>query len=89
MNAALFYSPLDHLQLSVFVSPEAQFYTNDPIDSSRTDFNFSVGASAVLAPVEYVSLGITASFVGNYSSSDPADYEVVSPSLVIGGRVAF
>lgn len=56
---------------------------------SRTDFNISVSASAVLTPVEYVSLGATASFVGNYSSSSRADYEVVSPSLVIGGRISF
>ena len=89
VNAAVFYSPLEHLQLTVFMRPEGQRYTNDALDSSRTDFNFSVGASAVLTPVEYVSLGVTASFVGNYSSSDPADYEVFSPSLVIGGRIAF
>lgn len=89
VNAVLFYSPLEHFQLTVFVRPEGQLYTNDPIDSSRTDFNVSVGASAVLTPVEYVSLGVTASFVGNYSSSDPSDYEVFSPSVVIGGRIAF
>ena len=88
-NAAFFYSPIEHLQLTAFVRPEGQFYTNDPIDSSRTDLNFSVGASAVLTPVEYVSLGVTASFVGNYSSSSRADYEVVSPSLFIGGRISF
>lgn len=88
-NAALFYSPLEHFQLSAFVRPEGQFYTNDPVDSSRTDFNFSVGASAVLTPVDYISLGATFSFVGNYSSSSRADYEVISPTLVLGARIAF
>lgn len=50
VNAALFYSPIEHLHLTAFARPEGQFYTNDPIDSSRTDFNFSVGASAILTP---------------------------------------
>lgn len=89
VNAALFYSPIEHLQLTAFARPEGQFYTNDPLDSSRTDLNFSVGASAILTPLEYVSFGITGSFVGNASSSDPADYAVGSPAVIVGGRVAF
>lgn len=89
VSAAVFYSPLEHLQLTAFVRPEGQLYTNDPIDDSRKDLNLNVGAAAVLTPVEYVSLGVTASFVGNYSNSGPAEYDVFSPSLVIGGRIAF
>lgn len=89
LNVALFYSPVDHVQLTAFARPEGQFYTNDPIDSSRTDLNFSVGASAVYTPIDYVSVGVTASFVGNSSSSASADYAVASPSLVLGGRIAF
>ncbi len=89
VNAALFYSPIEHLQLTAFARPEGQFYTNDPIDSSRTDLNFSVGLSAILTPVEYVSFGVTGSFVGNASSAELADYAVASPSVVVGGRIAF
>jgi hypothetical protein len=89
VNAAFFYSPLEHFQLTAFVRPEGQLYTNDPIKASRKDLNLNVGASAVLTPVEYVSLGVTASFIGNYSTSAPAEYDVFSPSLVIGGRIAF
>lgn len=89
LNAAFLYSPLDHFQLTAFVRPEGQFYTNDPVDNSRKDLNVSVGLTASLTPVEYISVGFTASFVGNYSSSDPSDYEVFSPSVVFGGRIAF
>lgn len=32
---------------------------------------------------------ITAAFMSNSSTSSPADYEVFSPSIVLGGRVAF
>lgn len=88
-NAAVFYSPLEHLQLSAFVRPEGQAYTNDPMKSSRKDFNLNVGAAAVLTPIEYVSLGVTANFTGNYSNSAPAEYDVFSPSLVVSGRIAF
>ncbi|MBA3272730.1 MAG: hypothetical protein H0T11_02515 [Chthoniobacterales bacterium] len=89
VNASFFYSPIEHLQLTAFVRPEGQYYTNDAVDSSRTDFNFSVGATAIVTPVEYVSFGVTAAFVSNSSTSSPADYEVFSPSIVLGGRVAF
>jgi len=89
LNTAFLYSPLEHFQLTAFVRPEAQFYTNDPIDSSRHDLNVSLGFTASVTPVEYVTVGFTASFVGNYSSSDPSDYEVFSPSVVLGGRIAF
>ena len=89
VNASFLYSPLEHFQLTAFVRPEGQFYTNDPVDDSRRDLNVSLGVTASLTPVEYVSIGLTASFIGNYSSSDPSDYEVFSPSIVIGGRIAF
>ena len=89
VNASFLYSPLEHFQLTAFIRPEGQFYTNDPIDDSRRDLNVSLGVTASLTPVEYVSIGFTTSFVGNYSSSDPSDYEVFSPSIVFGGRIAF
>jgi hypothetical protein len=73
VNAALFCSPLEHCQLTAFVRREGQLYTNDPIKSSRKDLNLNVGASAVLTPVDYVSVGMTATFVGNYSNSGPAE----------------
>jgi hypothetical protein len=89
LNAAFLYSPLEYLQLTAYIRPEGQFYTNDPLDDSRTDFNLSLGFAASVTPIEYFSVGLTASFVGNYSSSDPADYDVFSPSIVLAGRVAF
>ena len=89
VNASFLYSPLEHFQLTAFIRPEGQFYTNDPNDDSRSDLNVSLGLTASLNPVEYVSIGLTTSFVGNYSSSDPEDYEVFSPSIVLGARIAF
>ena len=89
LNTAFLWSPIDHLQLSAFVRPEVQFYTNDPTDDSRTDLNLSVGASATVSPIEYVTVGLTASLIGNYSSADARDYEVFSPSIVLAGRIAF
>ena len=89
VNAALVYSPYQHLQLSAFVRPDVHFYTHDPLDSSRVDFNFSAGAAVFVIPNDYVAFGLTLSFVGNYSSSDPSDYEVLSPSLVADAHIAF
>jgi len=89
LNAGFLYSPIEHLQLTAFVRPDAQFYTDDPLDSSRTDFNISAGTAVILTPVEYVSFALTLSVVGNYSSSDPSDYEVFSPSVMVEGRIAF
>lgn len=89
LNASLLYSLSEHFQFTAFIRPEGQFYTDDPVDSSRTDFNFSTGVAAIVAPNEYFNVALTASFVGNYSSSNPSDYEVFSPTLVLEGRIAF
>lgn len=89
LNFVLFYSPAQTVQLAAFVRPEIQGYLHDPDSSSRRDFNFSAGVSATWTPIEYLSFGATASFTGNYSSSDPKDYEVFLPSIVLAARASF
>ncbi|CAN5512032.1 hypothetical protein BH20VER1_BH20VER1_03490 [soil metagenome] len=89
LNAVLFYSPINMLQVIAFLRPDLQFYLCDPNDSSRTDFNLSGGVGVVWTPKEYISLGATTTFTSNWSSSDPNDYDVFVPSVVLSGRVAF
>jgi hypothetical protein len=89
LNLVLLYSPMETLQFSAFVRPDIQFYLHDPESSSRNDFNFSTGATATWTPVEYVSLGATVSFTGNYSSVSAEDYDVFLPGVILSGRVSF
>ena len=88
-SAVALYSPIENVQLSAFVRPEVQFYTNDPIKTSRTDFNVSVGTTAAWTPIQYVSLSATLAFVGNYSNSGVQGYNVFSPSIAVGAQISF
>ena len=89
LTLVLLYSPTDTLQCAVFVRPEGQSYIHDPVSNSRRDFNFSSGASATWTPINYFSLGVTATFTGNYSSVGAEDYDVFLPSVVATGRFSF
>jgi hypothetical protein len=40
-------------------------------------------------PVKYLALGATLSFTDNFSNSGPAEYDVVTPALVLSARIAF
>lgn len=89
LDFALTYSPFENIFLGAFLRPEVRFYTNDPIKSSRTDFDLLVGANASWTPVKYLALGATLSFTDNFSSSGSAEYDVVTPALVLSARIAF
>ena len=89
MNFALTYSPFENIFLGAFLRPEVRFYTNDPIKSSRTDFDLLVGANVSWTPVKYLALGATVSFTDNFSNSGPAEYGVVTPALVLSARITF
>jgi len=39
--------------------------------------------------VKYLALGATVSFTDNFSNSGPAEYDVVTPALVLSARIAF
>ena len=86
---ALTYSPFENIFFGAFLRPELRFYTNDPIKSSRTDFDLLVGANVSWTPVRYLALGATVSFIDNFSNSGPAEYDVVTPALVLSARIAF
>ncbi len=87
--AAAAYRPIDQVQLSAYLRPEGQFYTNDPLDSSRTDFNLSLGSAVAWTPNQYVSVGASLSFVGNYSNAAGRSYNVFSPSVAVGAQISF
>jgi len=89
LNFALTYSPFENIFFGAFLRPELRFYTNDPIKSSRTDFDLLVGANVSWTPVRYLALGATVSFIDNFSNSGPAEYDVVTPALVLSARIAF
>lgn len=89
LSSAILYRPIEQLQVSAFIRPEYQFYTNDPNDSSRADFNLSLGSSLAWSPNDYVSIGASLTFVGNYSNAGGQSYNVFSPSIAVGGRISF
>ena len=89
VNVAAIYSIRETIQLSGFTRPEVQHYTHDPSGSSREDFNLTVGASLTWSPKEYLAVGATASYVGNFSNVSQRSYDVVTPSLFFGAQFAF
>ena len=89
VNVSAIYNIFEKLQLWGFIRPEVQHYTHDLSSSSRNDFNLTVGTSLVWTPKEYLSLGATASYVGNYSSVGERKYNVVTPSLFFGALFQF
>lgn len=89
LSALLIYNLRENVQLSVFARPELQIYTNDPIRTTREDFNVSVGATASWSPLEYVTLSTTAAYVGNFSSVGPRRYDVLTPAIVVSANIAF
>ncbi len=88
-SVAALYRPIDQVQISAFIRPEVQFYTNDPFKSSRTDFNMSLGGAVAWTPNEYVSIGASLSFVGNYSNAGGRSYNVFAPSIGVGAQISF
>jgi hypothetical protein len=89
LAVAALYRPLEQIQITAFLRPELQFYTNDPIKSSRTDFNLNLGTAVAWIPNQYVSVGAAITFVGNYSNSGPQSYDVFTPSIAVGAQVSF
>jgi hypothetical protein len=89
VNAAAIYNICDTLQLWGFARPEVQHYTHDLSGSSRDDFNLTVGASLIWTPKEYVSIGTTVSYIGNYSTVGERKYNLVTPTMFVGAQFAF
>lgn len=87
--AAAAYSPIDKVQISAYLRPEYQFYTNDPLDDSRQDFNVSLGSAVAWTPNPYVTIGASLAFVGNYSNAGGRSYNVFSPTVAVGAQISF
>ena len=89
LNALAIYNFCPTVQLSGFVRPEWQFYTNDPNSSLRQDFNLSVGTSLSWTPVEYVTFAASAAYIGNFSTVGIWRYDVVTPNIILAAHIAF
>jgi hypothetical protein len=89
LTGLLIYKFSETVQFSTFVRPEFQIYTNDPADDTREDFNVTIGATASWAPRDYLALVASAVYVGNFSSESVRRYDVFTPALVLGARIAF
>jgi hypothetical protein len=89
LSSAILFRPCEQIQISGYIRPEGQFYTNDPTASSRSDFNLSLGSAVSWTPNQYVAIGASVSFVGNYSDTGGRSYNVFSPSIGLGGRISF
>ncbi len=89
LYAAAIYNICETVQLWAFTRPEVQHYTHDLSRSSREDFNVTVGASLLWTPREYLSIGATVSYVGNFSTVGIRRYDLVTPSVFFGAQLAF
>jgi hypothetical protein len=88
LNLVAIYALRETVQLSGFTRPEFQHYTHDP-NGSREDFNIAVGATISWNPREYLSVGATAAYIGNFSNVSERRYDLVTPSLLFGAQFAF
>ncbi|HWM24947.1 MAG TPA: hypothetical protein VNP98_08980 [Chthoniobacterales bacterium] len=88
-NVAAIYNICEKVQLWGFTRPEVQHYTHDLSGSSRDDFNVTVGASLIWNPQDYLSVGTTVSYVGNFSTVGVRRYDLVTPTVFIGAQWAF
>lgn len=88
-SAAGIYSIARNVQFTAFLRPELQFYTNDPVKSSRKDLNLTVGSTLSWTPIHYVTVAATASYIGNFSTVGPRGYNVFTPSVVVAAAIAF
>ena len=89
VSAVGIYSLARHVQLSAFARPELQFYTNDPDQSSRKDFNLTLGTTLSWTPIQYVTFAGTFSYVGNFSTLGRRGYNVFTPAVIVAASVAF
>ncbi len=89
LSAVGIYTLARNVQLTAFTRPEFQFYTNDPVKSSRKDFNVVVGGTLSWTPVQYVTVGATASYIGNFSTAGARGYNVFTPSVILAAAIAF
>ena len=89
VNVAAIYTICEKVQLWGFIHPEVQHYTHDVSGSSREDFNLTVGSVLNWSPKDYLSVGITATYTGNFSNVSERRYDVVTPSLFFGAQIAF
>ena len=48
-----------------------------------------LGANVTWTPVKNLALGATVSFTDNFSNSGSAEYDVVTPALLLSARIAF
>lgn len=89
VNVAAIYNISEKLQLWGFTRPEIQHYTHDLSRTSRDDFNVTVGASLIWNPREYLQIGTTVSYVGNFSTVGLREYDLVTPTVFVGAKLEF
>jgi hypothetical protein len=87
--AAAVYNICETVQLSGFTRPEIQHYTHDLSGGSREDFNLTVGTALTWNPKDYLSVGVTAAYVGNFSNVSERRYDLVTPTLFLSAGIAF
>jgi hypothetical protein len=86
---SLLWYPLPELGIQPFVQTGYQYYPNDSLVLiDREDFNVRSGLSLIWQPVPKFWLGASAFWVGNFSTTDAADYEIL-PSVSVSASVAF
>ncbi len=102
LNEAAIWSPVDKIQLAVFVRPEVHFFTNhdggtnhhgDTVSVERastpTDFNLSAGVAITWTPIKNVSVSTNFLWTKSWSTYAPHEYDVYTPSIGFTVSVAF
>jgi hypothetical protein len=89
LHVAAIYNVGEKVQLSGFIRPEIQHYTHDLSGGSREDFNLTVGTALTWNPKDYLSVGATVAYVGNFSNVSERRYDLVTPNLFLSAGIAF
>jgi hypothetical protein len=89
-QAGLEYYPIPSLQIFPFVNVAGRYYPTDTSTiRNRRDFNLQSGLSITWRPHKNIGISGAVSWVGNYSSSNTLDYDVLLPILGVGASVSF
>jgi hypothetical protein len=89
LHVAAIYNVRETVQLSGFIRPEIQHYTHDVSGGSREDLNLTVGTALTWNPRDYLSIGATAVYVGNFSDVSERRYDLVTPNVFLSAGIAF
>jgi len=90
LGAGIEFYPIRSIQIFPFVNVAGRFYPTDTDGvRERRDFTVQSGAAVSWRPHKNLNLSASFTWVGNYSSAERLNYDVVLPILGIAANISF